>query len=221
MRINKYLTEANFCSRREADRLVAAGRVFINGQQATLGQQVTDGDAVRVDQKKIEPQSKKIYLAYNKPVGVICTTSAKEHNNIIDAIGYPSRIYPIGRLDVASSGLILLTNDGSVVNDILKSHNNVEKEYVAEVEAEVTGELLKGLARGVVFDGKKSKPANVTRLSAKRLRIVITEGRNRQVRKMCTALGFRVTRLHRTRVGGIRIGDLREGEWREISLRDR
>ncbi|MFA6525733.1 MAG: pseudouridine synthase [Patescibacteria group bacterium] len=220
-RINKYLTQANYCSRREADRLVDQGRVEINGKKAKLGDKVAPGDDVVVDGERVRVDTaEKIYLAFNKPVGVICTSDPKAKDNIIDAVGYPERVYTIGRLDVATSGLILLTNDGEVVNKILRGQNKVEKEYQVEVTRDVSEKFLKMMSTGVYINKYKTLPAKIKQTDVRKFSIVIIEGKKRQVRRMCEKLGYGVTKLKRVRIGKLELGNLKEGQYRNITLKD-
>ena len=219
MRINKFLTQANYCSRREADRLIEAGKIKINQRTAKLGDQVGPGDKVFVGRNRIElDQIEKLYLMFNKPVGVICTSDPKARNNIINAVNSPERVYPIGRIDVKSSGLILLTNDGDVVNKILKAENKVEKEYIVEVDHKITDKFLEKMHSGVnISRGKKTMPAVVTKINDRNFSIVITEGRKRQVRRMCEALGYEATGLIRVRIGGLKLEKLPPGQTKRVS----
>jgi len=228
MRINQYLATANYCSRREADRLVAAGKVQINGRPAKLGDQVTETDRVFVDGQLIQIKTDKTYLAFNKPVGVIVTTDRSARNNILDAINYPKRIFPVGRLDVASSGLILLTDDNSIVEPILRS-KKIEKEYFVEVGRNLTGDFLEHLARGVIIparhatqgvtggDGYKTLPAKTKKIGNRQFNITIVEGKNRQIRRMCEALGYNVRKLTRIRIGNILMNNLKPGKYIKLS----
>ena len=219
MRINKYLTQANYCSRREADRLITDGQIKINKRKAKLGDQVGPSDQVFVGRNLIElDQVEKIYLIFNKPKGVICTSDPTARNNIINAVNSPERVYPVGRLDVSTSGLIILTNDGDLVNKILKAENRVEKEYIVEVDHKINQMFLDGLHRGVNIGGrKKTLPAVVTRINDRNLSITIMEGRKRQVRRMCEALGYEVTGLIRVRIGQIELSRLPVGQSKRIS----
>jgi 23S rRNA pseudouridine2604 synthase len=219
IRINKYLTQANHCSRREADRLIEAGKVRIGTRKAKLGDQVGPSDMVYVDRNRIElDQVEKLYLMFNKPVGVICTTDPKARDNIINAVNSPERVYPIGRLDVNTSGLILLTNDGDLVNKILKAENRVEKEYIVEVDRKITPKFIDDMHRGVNIGGKrKTLPAVVKKINDRNLSIMIMEGRKRQVRRMCEALGYEVTGLIRVRIGKLELGKLVSGQSRRIA----
>lgn len=218
VRINKYLTEANFCSRRQADRLIEEGRVRINSQKAKLGDQVELSDKVFADDKLIKIVKKKVYLAYNKPVGVITTTDKGAKDNIISRIEYSARVYPIGRLDVNTSGLILLTNDGEIVNKILKGKNKVEKEYEVTVNKKISKEFLAGLEKGVVLDGHKTLPARSKKISDRKFRIVIVEGKNRQVRRMVSKLGMEAVKLKRIRIGGLTLDNLNISEGDYVKL---
>jgi 23S rRNA pseudouridine2604 synthase len=179
VRLNKYISETGVCSRREADKWIEAGRVTLNGQPASLGTQVADGDEVRVDGDAIGIKKKQVYIALNKPVGIICTTEAHIEDNIIDHVGYPERIFPVGRLDRDSEGLILLTNNGDIVNEILRSENNHEKEYLVTVDRPITDLSLRMLADGVKIMGELTKPSKVARLNAQSFRIILTQGLNR------------------------------------------
>lgn len=221
IRINKYLTQANYCSRREADRLIEQGRVEINNKKAKLGDKVSPGDDVVVDGERVKlDTSEKIYLAFNKPVGVICTSDPKAKDNIIDAVGYPDRVYTIGRLDVATSGLILLTNDGAIVNSILRGQNKVEKEYQVEVNRDISEKFLKMMSTGVYINKYKTLPAKIKRTDIRKFSIVIIEGKKRQVRRMCEKLGYGVTKLKRVRIGKLELGSMKEGQYKNIALKD-
>ena len=217
MRLNKYISETGACSRREADKWIEAGRVSLNGQPATLGTQVADGDEVRIDGNLIGVKKQQVYIALNKPVGIICTTEAHIEDNIIDHVGYPERIFPVGRLDRDSEGLILLTNNGDIVNEILRSENNHEKEYVVTVDRPITDLSLRMLAAGVKIMGEVTKPSKVTRVNAQSFRIILTQGLNRQIRRMCSALGYKARRLQRVRIMNIHLGNLRPGQWRHLT----
>ena len=217
MRLNKYISETGACSRREADKWIEAGRVSLNGQPATLGTQVADGDEVRIDGNLIGFKKQQVYIALNKPVGIICTTEADIEDNIIDHVGYPERIFPVGRLDRDSEGLILLTNNGDIVNEILRSENNHEKEYVVTVDRPITDLSLRMLAAGVKIMGEVTKPSKVTRVNAQSFRIILTQGLNRQIRRMCSALGYKAQRLQRVRIMNIHLGNLPPGQWRHLT----
>jgi len=217
LRLNKYISETGICSRREADKWIDAGRVTCNGNLATLGTQVGEGDVVCIDGQPIGAKKKQIYIALNKPVGVTCTTEAHIEDNIIELVGYPERIFPIGRLDKDSEGLILLTNDGDIVNEILRSENNHEKEYVVTVDRPITDLSLKMMASGVKIMGELTKPCKVGRIDQKSFRMILTQGLNRQIRRMCSALGYKARRLQRVRIMNIHLGTLGSGQWRHLS----
>lgn len=217
MRLNKYISETGVCSRREADKWIEAGRVTLNGRPAGLGAQVADGDEVRIDGELIGAKSKQIYIALNKPVGVTCTTEAHIEDNIIDLVGHPERIFPIGRLDKDSEGLILLTNNGDIVNEILRSENNHEKEYVVTVDRPITDLSLNMMASGVKIMGMLTKPCKVSRIDQESFRMILTQGLNRQIRRMCSALGYKARRLERVRIMNVHLGTLRTGEWRYLT----
>lgn len=217
MRLNKYISETGACSRREADKWIEAGRVTCNGAIAALGTRVGDADEVRVDGRLIGVKRKPVYIALNKPVGVTCTTEAQIEGNVIDLIGHPERIFPVGRLDKDSEGLILLTNDGDIVNEILRSENNHEKEYIVTVDRAITDLSLKMMADGVRIMGVVTKPCRVSRVAEKTFRMILTQGLNRQIRRMCSALGYKAQRLQRVRIINIGLGNLKPGEWRELT----
>ncbi|HEY6619076.1 MAG TPA: pseudouridine synthase [Steroidobacteraceae bacterium] len=217
MRLNKYISETGLCSRREADKWIEAGRVTLNGQPAALGSQVAAGDEVRVDGDSVGVKKQQVYIALNKPVGIICTTEAHIEDNIIDHVGFPERIFPVGRLDRDSEGLILLTNNGDIVNEILRSENNHEKEYLVTVDRHITDLSLRMLADGVKIMGELTKPSKVARLNAQSFRIILTQGLNRQIRRMCSALGYKAQRLQRVRIMNIHLGKLQPGQWRHLT----
>jgi 23S rRNA pseudouridine2604 synthase len=220
MRLNKYISETGVCSRREADKWIDAGRVTCNGQVATLGTRIAEGDKVCIDGEPIGAKKQQIYIALNKPVGVTCTTEAHIEDNVIDLVGHPERIFPIGRLDKDSEGLILLTNNGDIVNEILRSENNHEKEYVVTVDRPITDLALKMLGEGVKIMGELTKPAQVIRIDPRSFRMILTQGLNRQIRRMCSALGYKVQRLQRVRIMNIQLGSLRAGQWRLLTERE-
>lgn len=217
MRLNKFLSETGACSRREADQWIDAGRVTVNGARAVLGTQVDEGDDVRVDGEPLRPKPKRIYVALNKPVGIECTTDRDVPGNIVDFVGHRERIFPIGRLDKDSEGLILLTNDGDIVNTILRAENEHEKEYVVAVDRPLTPEFLAGMARGVPILGTVTNPCVVTQTGKNTFRIVLTQGLNRQIRRMCEHFGYTVRRLQRVRIMHVRLGTLPQGKWRELT----
>ncbi|PIS04700.1 MAG: 23S rRNA pseudouridine synthase F [Candidatus Buchananbacteria bacterium CG10_big_fil_rev_8_21_14_0_10_42_9] len=217
MRLNKFIAGCGYCSRREADRLIAARRVLVNGQVARLGTQVSVKDKVEVDHQLISNKQKKVYLAFFKPVGVITTTDSKSDNNVMDYVNIPTRIFPVGRLDVASSGLLILTNDGELAQKLMRHENNVEKEYEVEVDKKVTLEFLSQMASGVQISySYKTLPAKVKKLGHNKFSIILVEGKNRQIRKMCEHLGYSVKKLVRTRIGQVKLLGLKPGEWREL-----
>ncbi|MBU0530910.1 rRNA pseudouridine synthase [Patescibacteria group bacterium] len=218
MRINKYLTTANYCSRREADRLIEAGKVKINGKRAKLGDQVEEGDRVEVPGQVVELEAEPVYLAFNKPVGVITTSDPNSRNNIINAVNSPVRVYPVGRLDVATSGLIIMTNDGELVNKVLKAENKIEKEYLVEVDQKLTPEFLDHLRHGMNLGGrKKTLPARVEKINDRQFSITIVEGRKRQVRRMCERGGYEARGLSRVRIGNLKLGNLLPGKSKKIA----
>ena len=217
MRLNKYISETGICSRREADAWIAGGRVTINGKRAELGTQVNAGDEVRVDRRVVGSKQRPIYICLNKPVGITCTTERHIDGNIIDFIGHAERIFPIGRLDKDSEGLILLTNHGDIVNLILRAENNHEKEYIVTVDKPVTETFLTGMARGVNILGVRTKSCRVQRVDYCVFRIILTQGLNRQIRRMCEAFGYQVRRLQRIRIMNIKLGGLKLGRWRNLS----
>lgn len=221
VRINKFFTEQGFCSRRAADRMVGEGRVRINGRVAVLGDQLTNADVVTVDGRVVSHRPQPVYLAYHKPVGVTCTTEPHVAGNIVHAVGYPERIFPIGRLDKDSSGLILLTNDGDIVNRILRAEFGHEREYVVTVAHPYPLSFLKHLEQGVLVLREKTRPCRTQKVDATTFRITLTEGRNRQIRRMCSALGYRVVRLVRVRIMHIRLGELPTGKWRHLMPKER
>ena len=217
MRINKYISETGVCSRREADKWILAGRVTCNGQLAALGTRVSEGDEVRIDGELIGARKKQIYIALNKPAGITCTTEAHIEDNVVDLIGHPERIFPIGRLDKDSEGLILLTNDGDIVNEILRSENNHEKEYIVRVDRPITDLSLKMMTGGVKIMGEMTKPCKVSRIDRESFRMILTQGLNRQIRRMCSALGYKAQALKRVRIMNIHLGSLKSGQWRYLT----
>jgi 23S rRNA pseudouridine2604 synthase/16S rRNA pseudouridine516 synthase len=220
-RLNKFISDSGFCSRREADKLVEQGRVSINGLKPELGTKVQVGDEVSVDGQLIAAsaanKSDRVYIAYHKPVGITCTTERHISGNIIDAIGHSERIFPIGRLDKPSEGLIFLTSDGDIVNKILRAENAHDKEYVVEVNRPLTEHFIKKMASGVPILDTITKPCTVTMQSKMVFRIVLTQGLNRQIRRMCEYLDYEVVKLKRTRIMSIRLAGLKPGQWRDLS----
>jgi 23S rRNA pseudouridine2604 synthase len=217
LRLNKYISETGVCSRREADKWIEAGRVTCNGHSVVLGARICAGDEVRIDGQVIGAKKKQIYIALNKPVGVTCTTESHIDRNIIELVGHCDRIFPIGRLDKDSEGLILLTNDGDIVNEILRSENNHEKEYLVTVDRPITNLSLKMLSSGVKIMGKLTQPCKVSRIDQLSFRMILTQGLNRQIRRMCSALGYRAQQLKRVRIMNIHLGALGPGEWRYLT----
>ena len=223
MRLNKHIAETGFCSRREADRLIADKRVMLNGKPGGIGSQVEDGDEVLIDGQRLlarreaAPGRKHIYIALNKPIGITCTTEHDVRGNIVDFVDHRERIFPVGRLDKDSEGLILLTSNGDIVNEVLRSENAHEKEYLVGVNKAVTPEFLAGMARGVRVHGQMTKPCKTMRIAKFGFRIVLTQGLNRQIRLMCEAFGYRVTQLRRVRIVNIKLGALKIGQWRNLS----
>lgn len=217
MRLNKYISETGICSRREADAWIEAGRVTINGALATLGTKVGESDRVCVDGREVGAARQHVYLALNKPVGITCTTERHIAGNIVDFVKHRERIFPIGRLDKDSEGLILLTNNGDVVNEILRVENEHEKEYLVTVDRPVTPIFLNGMASGVRILGTVTKPCRVTRVAPATFKIILTQGLNRQIRRMCSFFGYKVMRLQRTRIINITLEGLKIGQWRELS----
>lgn len=216
-RINKYLADSGFCSRREADRLIEQGKVRVNGQQAKIGDRVQPGAHVMVGNRAIRSQNDKVYIAAYKPVGIVSTADPGEPKNIVDFINYPARIYPIGRLDKDSEGLILLTSDGDIVNRILRAAGRHEKEYEVSVDRPVTDEFIACMSKGVPVLGHVTLPCRVRKTGPRSFRIILVQGLNRQIRRMCEYLGFGVTGLKRLRVMNIHLGGMRPGQWRLLS----
>ncbi|NNM61045.1 MAG: pseudouridine synthase [Steroidobacteraceae bacterium] len=217
MRINKFISESGVCSRREADQWISAGRVTCNGAPATLGTRIGPNDEVCVDGARLGARRAAVYIALNKPVGITSTSEAQVEGNIVDLVGHEQRIFPVGRLDKDSEGLILLTNDGDIVNEILRAENNHEKEYDVTVDRPITEMTLALLRDGVRIMGRMTRGCRVERIGAQRFRIILTEGLNRQIRRMCSALGYRVRRLQRVRISNILLGSLAPGQWRNLT----
>jgi 23S rRNA pseudouridine2604 synthase len=217
MRINKYIAETGYCSRRETDRLVEAKRITINGVICEHGSQVQPGDIVLIDGKPIKAKPKSVYIALNKPVGITSTSEAQVKGNIVDYVGHKERIFPIGRLDKDSQGLILLTNDGDIVNKILRAEYGHEKEYIVTVDKPISQAFLRGMANGVEILGTITKKCKVERINQYTFRIILTQGLNRQIRRMCKAFGYRVVKLERIRIMNIQLGDLPYGSWRDLT----
>lgn len=217
MRLNKFISETGVCSRREADTWIAAGRVAVNGAVATLGTQVGAGDSVEVDGKPLARRPRRIYIALNKPAGIECTTNRAVRDNIVDFVRHAERLFPVGRLDKDSEGLILLTNDGDIVNAILRAEHEHEKEYLVTVDRPLTPGFLVGMAAGVPILGTRTNPCRVEPVAKNTFRIVLTQGLNRQIRRMCKHFGYTVRRLQRVRIMNVRLGRLPVGAWRALS----
>lgn len=217
IRINKFLSDAGVCSRREADRYIKEGKVIIDGVVAQIGSKVKKGSVVTFCGKPVKREEKLVLIAFNKPVGIVCTTDPREPDNIIDYIGYGMRIYPIGRLDKDSEGLILLTNDGNIVNKILRAEYRHEKEYIVTVNKEIDAEFIKAMSSGVPILGTVTRPCKVKQIDKYTFNIILTQGLNRQIRRMCEYLGYRVTSLKRIRIMNIMLGRLKTGAWRNVT----
>ncbi|WP_145047274.1 pseudouridine synthase [Paenibacillus xylanexedens] len=217
MRINKYISETGYCSRRETDRLIAAGRITINGEVCEKGADVEPEDIVLIDGQEIPREEReRVYIALNKPIGVVCTAAESVAGNIIKYVNYPSRIFAIGRLDKASEGLILLTNDGDIVNKMMRSEHNHEKEYIVTVDKPLTDEFIHAMSAGVEILNVVTKPCEVHREGEFVFRIILTQGLNLQIRRMCKALGYRVMKLERVRIMNITLDHLERGKWRHL-----
>jgi 23S rRNA pseudouridine2604 synthase len=217
MRINKFISETGVCSRRAADQWIEAGRISINGVTATLGSKVEDGDKVCVDGQPVGAKKQPVYIALNKPVGITCTSEPHIKDNIVEFVGHADRVFPIGRLDKDSEGLILLTNNGDIVNEILRVENAHEKEYLVTVDRPMTDAFLKGMTSGVRILGTLTKPCVVTRVHDNTFRIILTQGLNRQIRRMCASFDYKVRRLQRVRIMHIHLGNLKRGQWRDLN----
>ncbi|MGG9972297.1 23S rRNA pseudouridine(2604) synthase RluF [Ferruginibacter sp. SUN002] len=218
--LNKYISETGFCSRREADKYIEQGRVTINDNIASKGNRVMPGDIVEVDGESLKKKDKTVYIALNKPVGITCTTDLKDKTNIISFINYKSRIFPIGRLDKPSEGLIFLTNDGDIVNKILRAGNNHEKEYIITTDKPITGDFISKMSNGVKILGTITKKCFVKQEGKNRFRIILVQGLNRQIRRMCEALGYNVVTLKRVRIMNITLSGLQPGKWRYFTTEE-
>ncbi|MCJ8009208.1 pseudouridine synthase [Lederbergia wuyishanensis] len=223
MRLNNYISSTGLCSRRKADELIAQKKVKVNGEIAVLGLVVGPDDKVEVDGKLLEKKHKDVYIALNKPVGITCTTEKHIEGNIIDFVNHPERIFPIGRLDKDSEGLILLTSDGSIVNEILREENHHEKDYIVTVNKDITPEFIKGMAGGVrIFNPVKksyatTKKCKVIKMNDRRFKITLSQGLNRQIRRMCSHFGYKVVKLKRVRIAHISLSNLPIGKWRDLT----
>ena len=220
VRLNKYISETGFCSRREADKFIEQGRVKIDGVKATTGMKVSKGQSVSIDGKSLKVENELVYIALNKPVGITCTTESKIKGNIVDFINHEKRIFPIGRLDKDSQGLIFMTNDGDIVNKILRAGNNHEKEYIVTVNKPITDEFIKGMSNGVPILGTVTKKCLVKKESKNSFRIILTQGLNRQIRRMCEYFGYEVKKLERIRIMNVSLGNLKIGSWRYLTKKE-
>jgi len=218
--LNKYISETGICSRREADKLISEGRVTINGRPTRPGNRVKAGDVVKIDKKPLKEKPKHVYLAFNKPVGIVSTTDTKEKNNIISFINYHERLFPIGRLDKPSEGLIFLTNDGDIVNKILRAGNNHEKEYIVTVNKPISDDFVSKMSNGIPILGTITKKCLVEKINSKTFRIVLIQGLNRQIRRMCEYLGYEVKKLKRVRIMNVKLGKLPIGHWRQLNKKE-
>ena len=215
--LNKFISSTGICSRREAEKLIIEGRVTINGKPTQLGNRVFKKDVVRVDGRLLKHKPKTLYIALNKPVGVVSTTDSKEKDNIVKAVNHPQRLFPIGRLDKPSEGLIFLTNDGDIVNKILRAGNNHEKEYIVTVDKTIDTDFIIKMSNGIPILGTITKKCKVEKVSEKVFKIILVQGLNRQIRRMCEYLGYTVTKLKRTRIMNVVLGNLKPGDWRELT----
>ena len=216
-RLNKFVADSGYCSRREADRLIAEGRVLVDGRPGALGDRVLPGMRVTVDGQSLSGRGEKVYIALNKPAGIVCTTDPREPMNVVDYLDYPIRIFPVGRLDKDSEGLLLMTSDGEIINRILRAAGGHEKEYEVEIDRPVTKEFVEKMSAGVPILDTVTLPCRVRRTGEKSFNIILVQGLNRQIRRMCEALGCNVVRLRRIRIMNVRLGSMRPGQWRELS----
>lgn len=215
--INKYISSTGICSRREAEKFIISGRVTINGETAVLGNRVFQNDVVKVDGRKLQQKPKTLYIALNKPVGIVSTTDSREKYNIVSHINHPERLFPIGRLDKPSEGLIFLTNDGDIVNKILRAGNNHEKEYIVTVDKPIDEKFVKKMSNGIPILGTVTKKCKIEKISEKVFKIILVQGLNRQIRRMCSFLGYEVLKLKRIRIMNVNLGNLKTGDWRELT----
>ena len=221
MRLNKYIAQSGYCSRRKADELIDNGQVTINGNPTDVGQKVADGDVVKINGQKIEVKDQDVYYAFHKPFGVICTADEKANNTVFDYLPENERLLYVGRLDVESSGLMIMTSDGKVANAISHGSGEHEKEYIVTVDKPINRAFTKKMTQGVIIDGEKTKPALVKKLRDNRFSLILTEGRNRQIRRMCEAFGYEVKTLRRVRVMNVKLGTLGEGNYRPLTKKER
>ncbi len=217
-RLNKFISETGFCSRREADKLIEQGRVSLNGHIPGMGTKVNPGDDVKIDGKPLKSKKEPLYMAFNKPVGITCTTERHIKGNIIDFINHPERIFPIGRLDKPSEGLIFMTNDGDIVNKILRAGNNHEKEYLVTVDKPISADFIKKMGNGVAILDTVTQKCKIVQENKYQFRIILTQGLNRQIRRMCEVLGFHVVKLKRIRIMNIGLDGINRGKWRYLSV---
>ncbi|WP_405566402.1 23S rRNA pseudouridine(2604) synthase RluF [Polaribacter sp. Asnod6-C07] len=215
--LNKFISSTGICSRREAEKLIVEGRVTINGKPTQLGNRVLKNDVVKVDGRLLKPKPKTLYIALNKPIGIVSTTDSRERDNIVKHINHPERLFPIGRLDKPSEGLIFLTNDGDIVNKILRAGNNHEKEYIVSVDKRIDDDFIRKMSNGIPILGTITKKCKVEKVSEKVFKIILVQGLNRQIRRMCEYLGYEVTKLKRTRIMSVELGNLKQGDWRELT----
>lgn len=218
--LNKYISSSGICSRREAEKFIKEGRVTLNGKPTQLGNRVAKNDVVKLDGRVVKPKDVTIYIALNKPVGIVSTTDGREPNNIVKHINYPERLFPIGRLDKPSEGLIFLTNDGDIVNKILRAGNNHEKEYFVTVNKSITEDFIEKMSNGIPILGTVTQKCLVEKVSDKIFKIILTQGLNRQIRRMCEYLDYEVIKLKRTRIMNVELGYLQTGDWRELTLEE-
>ena len=217
VRLNKFIADSGYCSRREADRLIQEGRVKIDGRVGALGDRVLPGMRVECDGRRLSGDGEKVYIALNKPRGIVCTADPREPMNVVDYVGYPIRIFPVGRLDKDSEGLLLLTSDGGIVNRLLRAAGGHEKEYEVEVDKPLTREFMEKMMRGVPILDTVTLPCKLRRTGERSFNLILVQGLNRQIRRMCEALGYNVQKLRRVRINNIRIGTLQPGQWRELT----
>ena len=220
VRLNKAISDSGYCSRREADTLIEKGRVTVNGEKSGLGDRVMPGDEVRVDGKLINENTAEVFIMLNKPIGITCTTDTRFDDNVVDFVNHPERIFPVGRLDKPSQGLLLLTNQGDIVNKILRAGNKHEKEYIVKVDRPVTDEFVKRMGSGVPILDTVTKRCKVERISRFEFRIILIQGLNRQIRRMCEYLGYEVVALQRIRIMHLELGDLPVGQWRDLTVEE-
>lgn len=218
--LNKYISSTGICSRRDAEKFIVEGRVTINGKPSQLGNRVFEGDEVKIDGKPLKAKPKTIYIALNKPLGIVSTTDSKELKNIVKYINHPQRLFPIGRLDKPSEGLIFLTNDGDIVNKILRAGNNHQKEYIVTVNKEITEEFLKKMSNGIPILGTVTKKCQVEKINKYVFKIILMQGLNRQIRRMCEYLDYEVMKLKRTRIMNVSLDGIKYGEWRELTQQE-